>query len=429
MRESPGKERNNLTMRRPESSFYKASEGEPLTQRAREQEALLRKIFVKAADVSSAVRAALRTAEISPSSITLKNLERLPLLRKEQLPTIQAEARPFGGWLGVPVGELKRIFVSPGPIYDPEGDAQDYWGFAPALHAAGFRQGMLVLNTFSYHLTPAGAMFDGALAALGCVTIPSGVGNLETQLKTMVDLGATGFVGTPSFLATLVDKAVETRTEFPLRVAFVSGEPLAESQRHDLETRTNMRISQGYAVGDLGLIAYECPKRTGLHFDDRVIVELVDESGARAGDEDVGEVVVTFLNPVYPLLRLATGDLSQMAKGPCPCGRTAPRLAAIMGRRGEGIKVRGLFLYPHDLHRALARHPEVRRYQAIITRPERADELTIRVESEVEDRQGLAVAIAQSVLDATRLQAEVEVIRPGAVWVEDKTIVDRRKWD
>ena len=414
-------------MPRRESSFYKASEGQPPAQRLREQEASLRILLVKAADSSPAVRAALTSARVSPSSITIEDLQRLPLVRKEQLPLLQSNALPFGGWLGARLGDLRRIFVSPGPIYDPEGHEPDYWGFAPALHAAGFRRGMLVLNTFSYHLTPAGAMFDGALAVLGCVTIPSGVGSLEIQVKTMLDLGVSGFIGTPSFLATLLAKVAETRADSPLRVAFVSGEGLAESQRRDLEARSPLRISQGYAVGDLGLIAYECPERTGLHVDDRVIVELVDQSGALAAGEDVAEVAVTFLSHVYPLLRLATGDLSQMAAGQCPCGRTTTRLAGIMGRRGEAIKVRGLFLYPHDLDRAVARHSEVRRYQAVITRPELADELTIRVESDAEDRDALAAAVAESVQAATRLQAQVEVVRPGAVWVEDKKIVDRRK--
>lgn len=416
-------------MARRESSFYKASEGQAPEERLREQQVSLGMLLVKAADSSPAVRAALTSARVSPSSITLKDLERLPLVRKEQLPSIQSQALPFGGWLGARVGDLRRIFVSPGPIYDPEGHEPDYWGFAPALHAAGFRRGMLVMNTFSYHLTPAGAMFDGALAVLGGVTIPSGVGNLDIQVKTLLDLEVSGFIGTPSFLATLLAKVKEVSTDSPLRVAFVSGEPFAESQRRDLEGRSPLRISQGYAVGDLGLIAYECPERTGLHVDDRVIVEIVDQSGARVAAEDVGEVAVTYLSHVYPLLRLATGDLSQMAAGQCPCGRTAPRLAGIMGRRGEAIKVRGLFLYPHDLDRALARHPEVRRFQAVITRPELADELTIRVESDAVNRDALATGVAESVQAATRLQAQVEVVRPGTVWVEDKKIVDRRTWE
>lgn len=413
-------------MARREASFYKASEGQAAEARLREQEASLRMLLAKAVDTSPAVRAVLTSAKVSPSSFRLQDLERLPLLRKNELPSLQSGTVPFGGWLGGKVGDLRRIFVSPGPIYDPEGHEPDYWGFAPALHAAGFRRGALVLNTFSYHLTPAGAMFDGALAVLGCVTIPSGTGNLEIQIKTLLDLKVSGYIGTPSFLAALVAAAGASS---PLRVAFVSGEPLGESQRREVESRAPVRISQGYSIGDLGLIGYECSERTGFHLDDRVIVEVVDQNGAGVADGEVGEVAITFLSHVYPLLRLATGDLSQWAAGECRCGRTTPRLSGIMGRVGEGVKVKGLFLYPHDLDQALARHSEVRRYQAVITRPEREDILTIRVESDVEDRDALGAAVAKSVEAATRLNAGVEVIRPGMVWVEDKKIVDRRTWE
>jgi len=410
-----------------DASFYRASEGRPHAERLREQESRLRAVLTQAFDVSAAVRHALATAGLSPRTITLADLPRLPLVRKDRLPALQAQAPPFGGWLGTPLGDLRRIFVSPGPIYDPEGGEPDYWGFAPALHAAGFRRGDVVLNAFSHHLTPAGAMFEGALAALGCVAVPTGVGNVEIQAKTALDLRARGFIGTPSFLTTVLAKLEELRAVCPLALAFVSGEPLDEAQRTDLERRFGLRISQGYAIGDLGLIAYECPDRRGLHLDDRVIVELVDPRTGTAPRRGVpGEVVVTFLSPVYPILRLATGDLSHFAEGECSCGRTAPRLERIEGRIGEGVKVRGIFLYPHDLERALARFPEVRRYQAVITREGLLDELIVRVAGEAADREVLAERIAQSVYEATRLRATVEVVPPGVVWPEEKKIVDRR---
>lgn len=413
-----------------DASFYQASEGRPREQRLREQEAVLRAVLTKAVEVSAAVREALAASGLSPRTITLPDLAKLPLLRKDALPAAQAGAPPFGRWLGVRVADLRRIFVSPGPIYDPEGRDPDHWGLAPALHAAGFHRGDVVLNAFSHHLTPAGAMFDGALGVLGCVAVPSGVGNLEIQAKTALDLGASGFIGTPSFLAALLAKMEELRARSPFRVAFISGEPFADSQRTDLERRFRLRIHQGYAIGDLGLIAYECPRRSGLHVDDRVVVELIDpKSGATASGGVPGEVVVTFLNPVYPLLRLATGDLSQFAPGDCPCGRTATRLERILGRLGEAVKVRGIFIHPHELDRAIARHPQVRRYQVIVTRVGLQDELTVRVESDVPDRAALAEAVTQSVRDATRLRATVEIIPPGMVWTEDKKIVDRRTWD
>jgi len=410
-----------------DASFYKASEGRPHAERLREQEERLRAVLSQAFDTSAAVRHALATTGLSPRTITLADLPRLPLVRKDRLPSLQAQALPFGGWLGVGVAELRRIFVSPGPIYEPEGTEPDYWGFAPALHAAGFRRGDMVLNAFSHHLTPAGAMFEGALAALGCVAVPTGVGNLEIQVKTALDLRARGFIGTPSFLSALLAKIEELRAASPFGLAFVSGEPLDEALRTDLEQRFRLRISQGYAIGDLGLIAYECPQRLGLHLDDRVIVELVDpKTGGAPGRGEQGEVVVTFLHPVYPLLRLATGDLSHLAASDCPCGRTAPRLERIEGRIGEAVKVRGIFLYPHDIERALARYPEIRRYQAVITREGLLDELIIRVASDAADREVLAERIAQSVYEATRLRAAVEIVPPGVVWPEEKKIVDRR---
>lgn len=411
------------------SPFYTVSEGRSHAGRLRDQESRLRAVLSRAAEHAPAVRAALTTAGVDPGEIGLADLERLPLLRKDRLPAIQTQALPFGGWLGRPEA-LRRIFVSPGPIFEPEGPEPDYWGFAPALHAGGFHAGDLVLNTFSYHLTPAGAMFDGALAALGCVTVPGGVGNLEIQVKTVLDLGVSGFIGTPSFLGSLLAKVEELGAGCPVRVAFVSGEPLAESLRRDLEARFGLRISQGYAIGDLGLVAYECPERTGLHQDDRVVVELVDpQTGARVAEGEAGEVAVTFLNDLYPLLRLATGDLSRLAAGPCPCGRTAPRLAGILGRVGDAAKVRGIFLHPRELDRALARHPEVRRYQAVIARVGLHDELTVRVESDAADRDRLAAQVAQSIREVTRLRAVVDVVGPGVLPPEGKRLVDERVWE
>lgn len=412
------------------SDVYDPAELQAPDQRAREQEAALRRVLTRAAAISPAVQAALQAAGLRPDAATREDLTRLPVLRKETLPGVQARALPFGGWLGRPQGQVRRIFVSPGPIYDPEGFGADYWGFAPALHAAGLRRGDVVINTFSYHFTPAGAMFDGALEALGCITVPTGVGNAELQIKTMLDLGARGYIGTPSFLAALMQKAADLGGRVPLQVAFVSGEPLPDGLRRDLETRNGLRISQGYAIGDLGLVAYECAERTGLHLADRVIVELVDpQSGARVPDGEAGEVVVTHLNDLYPLVRLGTGDLSRVARGACGCGRTASRLERILGRVGDAVKVRGIFLHAHDLNRAVARHPEVTRYQAVVTRREHQDELTVRVETGAGVPRAVADALAHTLRELTRLRAVVEVIPPGTLEPGAKKIVDRRTWD
>lgn len=410
-------------------SFYDPGEGRLHTLRLAEQEARLRGVLTDAVHHAPALRAALQEAGRSPEGIGLADLPRLPLLRKEHLPAVQAGAPPFGGWLGQPGRGLRRIFVSPGPIYDPEAHEHDYWGFAPALHAAGFRSGDVVMNTFSYHFTPAGAMFDGALMVLRCVAVPAGVGNLDLQVKTLLDLGARGFIGTPSFLATVLAKIAEGGTRSPLEVAFVSGEPLPESLRADLESG-GVRVSQGYATGDVGLIAYECPAHSGLHLADRVIVELVDPgTGAPVAGGEAGEVAVTFLHELYPLLRLATGDLSRFAEGTCPCGRTSPRLARILGRVGDAVKVRGLFLHPQELDRAMARHPEVLRYQASVTRSaDHQDTLTVTLELRPGAGAGLMARVTQSIRDATRLRAVVTGVEPGTIPADAKKIEDRRTW-
>ncbi|OLC28292.1 MAG: hypothetical protein AUH31_09710 [Armatimonadetes bacterium 13_1_40CM_64_14] len=410
------------------SDVYDPAEVQPPSQRAATQEATLRRVAGRALAHAPAFRAALAAAGMRPQTLTLADLPRIALLRKETLPRQQAETPPFGGWLAKPLAEVRRIFVSPGPIYDPEGFDEDYWGFAPALVAGGFRRGDVVLNTFSYHFTPAGAMFDGALQVLGCVVVPTGVGNIETQVKALIELRARGIIGTPSFLAAVLDRVREQAPSSSVEVACVSGEMLPETLRRDVEGRHGLRISQAYGIGDIGLIAYECPQRSGLHLAERIIGEVVDPAtGAPVAPGEVGEVVVTFLSEFYPLLRFATGDLSRLAPGGCACGRTSLRLERILGRVGDAVKVRGIFLHPHDLDRAIARHPEVTRYQAVVTRADRNDELTVRVEAESPAH--LAEAVSQSIREATRLRAIVEVVSPGTLASTEKRLVDRRTWE
>jgi phenylacetate-CoA ligase len=256
------------------------------------------------------------------------------------------------------------------------------------------------------------------------------VGNLDVQVKTLLDLGARGFIGTPSFLAAVLARIAETGARSSLVHAFVSGEPLPESLRGDLEAY-GVRVSQGYAIGDVGLVAYECPARTGLHLADRVIVEVVDPAtGTPVMPGEAGEVAVTYLHELYPLLRLATGDLAKFADGACPCGRTAPRLARILGRVGDAVKVRGLFLHPHELDRALARHPEVVRYQATVTRGvDHQDVLTVVVEVQSGDAGDLAGRLAQSIRAVTRFRADVTTVAPGHFAADGRKIVDGRRWD
>lgn len=372
-----------------------------------------------------AARQAAERAGLLEGVPTLARLRRVPLLRKEALPAEQAANPPLGGWAARE--RMRKLFASPGPIYEPEGPAPDPWGCAAAMHAAGVRPGDVILNSFSYHLTPAGSIMEGGLLALGAVVIPGGTGNTEIQCRAAAQLRATGYAGTPSFLAALLEKADELGIALALEVAFVSAEPLPDSLRQQFVAR-GVRTQQAYATADVGIIAYECPLTDGLHVGERCILELVDpETQVPVGPEDPGEIVVTLLDPTYPLLRLATGDLSVYAGGPCRCGRTAPRLRRILGRTGDAVKVRGLFVHPATLKSAMARHPEVARYQFVVRRTGHLDDLVARVERERPD-DALAQRVLTSVQDATRLRAVVEFVTPGTLAGAERVLVDERRW-
>jgi phenylacetate-CoA ligase len=380
---------------------------------------------VLAAASAHAARQVVEQAGLLGATLTLDGLRRLPLLRKDALPAAQAGHAPLGGW-GVRAG-VRKFFASPGPIYEPEAAGPDPWGCAPALHAAGFRPGDVALNSFSYHLTPAGSIMEGGLLALGAAVIPGGTGNTEVQCRAAAHLGATGYTGTPSFLAALLDKADELGLAVCFEIAFVSAEPLPESLRRQLRSR-GVRTQQGYATADAGVVAYECPYTEGLHLADRCIVELVDpETGSPVESDQPGEVVLTVLDSGYPLLRLATGDLSMFLEGPCRCGRGAPRLRGILGRTGDAVKVRGLFVHPSALRTAMARIPEAARYQFVVRRDGRLDEFIARLEAGTPG-EPLAARVRAAVHDATRLRANVEFVAPGALAGEERVLVDERRW-
>ncbi len=403
-------------------SFYDPREGLSPADWERRLHGRLAETVALAYRCTSAGRQAVEATGCSPESLRWPDdLPRLPLLRKSDLPALQAATPPLAGWNAVPVEALRRLFVSPGPIYDPEGAVEDYWGFATALHAAGFRRGDLVLNTFAYHLTPAGAMLEDGLAALGCPIVPGGTGSTEIQSRTARDLKVTGYVGTPSFLATLLEKMEGGSC---LRVAFVSGEMLTSSLRGELET-PGVRVSQGYATGDVGLIAYECRERSGLHLASRVFVEIVDaHTGRPCPAGETGEVAVTFLSDIYPVLRLATGDLSKLDTASCPCGRGAPRLAGVLGRVGQSVKVRGMFVHPSDVRRAMAHFPQIARYQIVVTRHGHQDELTARIEAPGE----LAHPVAEGLREEIKVRPEVEIVAPGTLADGAPLIKDERVW-
>ena len=385
----------------------------------------------RAFDGAPRVRRTLDAAGVSPGDVRgLDDLARLPILRKDDLPRLQAEEPPFGGLAGVSTGALARAFMSPGPIYDPQGAAQDFWRFRHGLAAAGFRGGDVALVSASYHLTPLGFMLDDAARALGCVTIPGGVGQTELQAKVAAHLRATGYVGTPSFLLTLLQKAREAGAPLALEVAFVVAEMLPESLRADIEA-FGVRVLQGYGTADLGCLAYECVEKGGWHLHPECIVEVLDlESGAPAAPGQPGEVVATIFDEAYPLLRLATGDIAALAPDPpCRCGRTAPKLAGLLGRVGDAVKVKGMFVRGAQVEAVAKRHPEVLRVQAVVTREAHHDHLEVVAEVADPGAAGnLAATLADALRDEIKVRPEVRLVAPGTLPAGAKRIDDRRVW-
>jgi phenylacetate-CoA ligase len=354
---------------------------------------------------------------------------RFPTLRKGDLPVLQAADPPFGGLLAVPPSKLRRIFASPGPIHDPEGDLPSYWRWERALAAAGFREGDIVLNCLSYHLTPAGSMFDEAARNLGCVVIPAGIGNAEIQIETARQAGATAYVGLPSYLASLLDRAREAGKRLPLTKAFVLAEKLPESLRQSLEEQ-GVSVRQGYGTADTGAIAYECDEKKGLHLDPSVLVELLDPGTGHPQESGLpGEVVVTPLNPVYALLRFGTGDLSILDPSPCPCGRRAPRLMGLLGRVDNATKVRGLFLHPEQVAEIFARFPAVTSFRAVVTRERAVDDLALEVEAAEPLEAEVRERIAARAKELLKLSATVVQVPAGTIPPRSPAIDDRRKWD
>ena len=367
-------------------------------------------------------------------------LAHLPVIRKHELLERQQAARqaggdPFGGFATIgwrALGSLRRaqrVYQSPGPIYEPEGTGADYWRLARALHAAGLRAGDLVHNCFSYHLTPGGLMMESGALALGCTVFPGGVGNTELQLQAMAELRPDAYIGTPSFLKILVDKAAETGIDIgSLKKALVGGEAFPPSLRDWLAER-GIQAYQSYVTADLGLIAYETASREGLVLDEGVIVEIVRPGSADpVADGEVGEVVVTTLNPDYPLIRFGTGDLSAVLPGVCSTGRTNTRIRGWLGRADQTAKVRGMFVHASQVAEVLKRHPEIGRARLVVEGEMAADRMTLQVELPHAAPEGLAERVAQSLRDVTKLRGEVAWKQPGQLPNDGKVIEDARSY-
>jgi phenylacetate-CoA ligase len=368
-------------------------------------------------------------ADVDPASITTrKALARLPITRKSDLTEIQAKAPPFGGLNGWDPGRLAHVYQSPGPIYEPDADHPDNWRFARSLWAAGVRPGMLVHNTFSYHLTPAGMIIESGARAIGCPVIPAGVGNTELQVQAIADLRPGVYCGTPSFLKTLLERGRQFETDLSsLKLAVVGGEALPPSLRQEING-LGVFVLQNYGTADLGLIAYESRAIEGMIIDEGLVLEIVRPgSGNPVPDGEVGEVVVTTFNPVYPLIRFATGDLSAVLPGQSPCGRTNMRIKGWMGRADQTTKVKGMFVHPSQVAQVVMRHPEIVRARLEVSSRENIDEMTLRCEVGGLD-DALAAAIALTMQSVCKVRGHVALIRPGELPNDGKVIVDLRSY-
>ena len=373
---------------------------------------------------------------IAPEEITSRQaLASLPVMRKHALLALQIDSRRsggnvFGGVATSPFGPLMpRVFASPGPIYEPGGSVPDYWRMARPIFAAGFRAGELIHNSFSYHFVPAGSMMETGANALGCSVFAAGTGQTEQQVQAMAELKPAGYIGTPSFLKIILEKALEMNVSLPsVTKAMFGGEAFPPSLR-DWFLAHGVQGYQCYATADVGSIAYETLAREGLVLDEEVIVEIVRPgSGEPVADGEVGEVVVTSLNPLYPLIRFGTGDLSAVLPGPCPTGRTNTRIKGWMGRADQTTKVRGMFVHPEQVDQIARRFPEVVRARLVVSGEMANDSMVLKVESAFSDPQALAQKLAQAIRDVTKLRGEIEVRAPGSLPNDGKVIEDARSY-
>ena len=369
-------------------------------------------------------------AGVDAAAVTTRAaLAALPVTRKSELLELQQHARPFGGLAATRWGLARRVFASPGPIFEPEGAAPDYWRMARALFAAGFRPGDLVHNCFAYHFTPAGSMLETGAHALGCTVFPGGTGATEQQVQALAELGAVGYMGTPSFLRIILEKADELGVELPaLTKALVSAEAFPPSLRDALAAR-GVHGYQAYATADLGSIAYETSAREGLVVDEGVLVEIVRPgTGTPVPDGDVGEIVVTSLyNSDYPLIRFGTGDLSAVLPGASPCGRTNMRIKGWLGRADQRTKVKGMFVDPAQVAAIVRRHPEIVAARLVVDNPDGNDRMTLHVEVPA-NASSRTDAIVESIRDVTKLRGDVAFHAPGELARDGKVIDDCRTY-
>jgi len=365
-------------------------------------------------------------ADVDAAQITSAvDLASLPVLRKAELGKAQAANPPFGGYVARAVSGFAHVFQSPGPIYEPGGVDRDWWRFGRVLHAAGIGAGDIVQNCFSYHLTPAGMLFENGARAVGAAVLPAGTGQTELQVTAARDIGVTAYAGTPDYLKIILDKADEMGAALQITKATVGGGALFPSLRQEYADR-GIRCLQSYGTADLGNIAYESDAMEGMIVDEGVIVEIVTPgTGTPVAEGEVGEVVVTALNPDYPLIRFATGDLSAVLPGQSPCGRTNMRIKGWMGRADQTAKIKGMFVRPEQVAALVERHDEIVKARVIATRQGEMDVMTVQVEADG----GNAADFSASVVQVLKLKGAVEIVSPGSLPKDGLVIEDQRKYD
>ena len=416
---------------------FEAMEKMPHKERQKLLDEQLKWLVAYAYEKAPATKERFDAAGIVPSKVSgIRDLENLPLLRKDSLIDLYKANPPLGGLVTVPITELERVYVSPGPIYDPHHSSETFWQrHVHLVKAVGFRKGDIVVNSWMYNIVPAGLLIDETLRRAGVTVIPMGVGNTELQVQVMHQLKATGFIGTTSFFMNIINKAEEIgldiRKDFNLRLAVIGGEMGGGPIRKMVEEKYGIATGDIYATADVGLIAFECSAKSGMHIAEGVILEMISyETERQVEPGEVGEIVVTPIDETYPLIRFGTGDLAGFIDEPCPCGRTSYRITRLLGRVGDAVRTRGMFIHPRQLEPAMAKFPQVAQYQAVVTRPGHRDDLTLKVELKTEegiDKEKLSGELSQVISEALRIKVDrVEFVAKDVIPEWHKLIVDER---
>jgi phenylacetate-CoA ligase len=418
--------------------FDEAKETMPIEDRQRYYDTMIMEFVNHAYKSSPFIKKHFDTFKVNPDKIHgVKDLQQIPIIKKEQIREAHRLSPPFGGLITVPWEGLQRVYVSPGPIYDPEPRGERRLQEAKALYSLGFRKGDRVMVTLSFHLVPAGLLFDDALKGIGAIVIPSGVGNTDVQLGLMQDLQVTGYIGTAAFLLNLINIAKKMKVPFGekilLKKALLTAERVPKSLRKIFEEDYGISTGEAYGTAEVGMFAYECPEKSGMHVGEDVFVEIVDPAtGIKMPEGESGEIVVTHFSRTFPLIRFGTGDISYMQPGQCPCGRSSPRLGGIVGRVGDSFKVRGMFLHEPQIQKVINTVQGITNGSLLVTSKNKSDWLTFRVELDNQDvdKEKVERLLKENFTEICRLKINrIEYWQKGTIGSDQKALIDQRDWD